>query len=359
MTILVYGLFTPDALEHAYARAFRALGHRVVPFDVAREGRMPWLRNRLVHRLTRTHFGSRCRLSQEFNRHLLATVERERPTLLIAFRGDFLMPETARRVREIGCRLVIFNPDNPFPPAPSARPEHLRTAQATDLYLIWSTPLAERLVGRGVNARFFPFGWDPEFHPCHPPEGPKTHEVVFIGNWDRRREAFLEKIAGHFDLKIWGGCEWHTCTKRNSRLKTCWQGGPVVGAALSEAVAQSAIVLNLFRDQHALGGVVMRTFEVPGAGGFLLSEANDEARRLFPEGETGAYFTDAADCVEKIRHWLAYPAERAALARRCARRVADEFTYERLAGALLAHGCRRVATGWFSDENFFRVKSEN
>lgn len=336
MTILLYGLFTPDALEHAYARAFRALGHRVVSFDVAREGRMPWLRNRVIHRLTCNHFGLRRGLSRSFNAHLLATVQREKPDLLLAFRGDFLMPETARRVRATGCRLVVFNPDSLFPPAPSARPEHLRAAREADVYLIWSVALAERLRELGVNARFFPFGWDPDFHPCHPPDGPKTHAVVFIGNWDRRREAFLEKIAGAVELKIWGNQAWKTRTRQGSRLKTGWQGGPVVGTAFSEVVAQSALVLNVFREQHASGGVIMRSFEVPGAGGFLLSEANDEVRRSFPENETGAYFTDAPDCVKKIRYWLDHPTKRAALARRAHARVAEHFTYERLAGALLA-----------------------
>ena len=336
MTILLYGLFTPDALEHAYTRAFRALGHRVVPFDVASEGRMPLLRNRLLHRLTRNHFMPRRWLSRGFNAHLLATIQREKPDLLLAFRGDFLMPNTARRVRKTGCRFIVFNPDNPFPPAPSARPEHLRTAPEADAYLIWSAALAERLREGGVNARFFPFGWDPDFHPHHPPDGPKIHQVVFIGNWDLRREGFLEKIAGRFDLKIWGNNAWKTRTKRNSHLKSCWQGGPAVGAAFSDVVARSAVVLNLFRDQHAPGGVVMRTFEVPGAGGFLLSEANDGVRRLFPDGETGAYFTGTADCIEQIRYWLAHPTEREALARRAHERVATEFTYRRLASALLA-----------------------
>ena len=336
MTILLYGQFGPDALEHAYVGALAALGHRVVPFDAAREGRLPFRRNRLVHRLTRHHFRLRHALSRAFNAHLLATVRREKPDLFLVFRGDFLMPETVRQAKVLGCKTVIFNPDNPFAPAPSARPEHLRAAPEADAYLIWSGALAARLRAIGVpNARFFPFGWDPKFHPYHPPDGPKTHDVVFIGNWDRRREVFLEEIARHFPLRIWGEKAWQTRTKRGSRLKTCWRGGPVVGAALANVVAQAAVVLNIFREQHQPGGVIMRTFEIPGAGGFLLSEGNDEVRALFAEGETGTYFTDVRDCVEKLRYWLAHPTERAALARRAHERVAGEFTYGRLAGKLL------------------------
>lgn len=336
MKILLYGLFTPDALEWCYARAFGALGHRIVPFDVTTEGRMPALRNRLVHRLTRNHFGARRWLSQALNAHLLAKVRREKPDLFLAFRGDFLMPETVRQVRASGCKIVVFNPDNPFPPAPSARPEHLLAAPEADLYLIWSAALAERLRAVGVKkAQFFPFGWDPTLHPCQPSGGSKAHEVVFIGNWDRKREVFLEEITRHFPLKIWGNRTWQIRTKRGSRLKACWQGEPVVGAAFSEVVAHSAVVLNVFRQQHAPGGVVMRTFEAPGAGGFLLSEGNDEVRALFPEGETGAYFTDVRDCVERLRYWLNHPADREALARRAHERVAGNFTYARLAAALL------------------------
>ena len=34
----------------------------------------------------------------------------------------------------------------------------------------------------------------------------------------------------------------------------------------------------------------MRTFELPGAGGFLLATRTAGAAEIYPEGEAGAYF---------------------------------------------------------------------
>ncbi|MBC7890573.1 MAG: glycosyltransferase family 1 protein [Sphingobacteriaceae bacterium] len=160
--------------------------------------------------------------------------------------------------------------------------------------------------------------------------------MVFIGNWDHEREVFLEKIAAVFPLKIWGDARWKNDTPRKSALRSCWQGEALTGEAMARVLAQSAVVLNLFRRQHRAGGVVMRTFEVPGAGGFLLSETNDEVRRLFPENETGAYFRDADECLLQLRHWLDHPTERRALAQRAHERVVGRFTYTHLAETLLS-----------------------
>lgn len=335
MTILLYGKFDPAALENSYQRAFEALGHRVLHFDVDQERGLFSRKIRVLQRLIRHLLPARRWLSRGLNAGLLARIRTGKPDLLLAFRGDFLMPETLRKARRLDVKIVIFNPDNPFPGHPSARPEHLWAARVADAYLIWSEALASRLRESGVKtAHFFPFGWDPDLHP-HQPEVGQLDEVAFIGNWDRERELVLEKIAAVFPLRLWGDARWKNRTSRTSVLRACWQGGPVTGQAMARAQAQSAVVLNLFRRQHRAGGVVMRTFEVPGAGGFLLSEANDEVRRLFPDGETGAYFRDADECLLQLRYWFDRPAERRALAQRAHQRVAGRFTYPQLAEILL------------------------
>ncbi len=335
MTILLYGKFDPAALENSYQRAFEVLGHRVLRFDVDQENGLVGRKNRVLQRLIRQVLPARRWLSRGLNAGLLARIRAEKPDLLLVFRGDFLMPKTVQIVREMGVKIVIFNPDNPFTGHPSARPEHRRAAREADAYLIWSEALASRLRENGVKAaHFFPFGWDPILHP-HQPEVSPLHEVVFIGNWDRDRAVFLEKIAAVFPLKIWGDARWQRRTRPGSALRNCWQGGPLTGEAMTQVMSQSAVVLNLFRRQHRAGGIVMRTFEVPGAGGFLLSESNDDVQRLFPENETGAYFRDADECLLQLRHWLDHPAERRALARRAQQRVAGHFAYPHLTEILL------------------------
>ncbi|MBC7890660.1 MAG: hypothetical protein H7Y12_00480, partial [Sphingobacteriaceae bacterium] len=159
MTILLYGKFDLAALENSYQRAFEALGHQVLCFDVDKEKGLIGRKNRILQRLIRYALPARRWLSWGLNAGLLTRIRTEKPALMLVFRGDFLMFETVQTVREMGVKTVVFNPDNPFPGHPSARPEHLRAAREADAYLIWSEALANQLREKGVKAsHFFPFG---------------------------------------------------------------------------------------------------------------------------------------------------------------------------------------------------------
>jgi spore maturation protein CgeB len=85
------------------------------------------------------------------------------------------------------------------------------------------------------------------------------------------------------------------------------------------------------RAQHIIDGVpdglIMRHFEVPGAGGFLMSTRGGGATSLFPQGETGEYFSDLAECVEKAKYYIANESERRRLVERAHSKVASEHQY--------------------------------
>ena len=57
-----------------------------------------------------------------------------------------------------------------------------------------------------------------------------------------------------------------------------------------------------------------RTFEVPGAGGFLLSEENPNLAKYFRIGEELVTYRDNRDLAQKIRYYLDQPEERDATA---------------------------------------------
>ncbi|HZO37447.1 MAG TPA: glycosyltransferase [Solirubrobacteraceae bacterium] len=71
-----------------------------------------------------------------------------------------------------------------------------------------------------------------------------------------------------------------------------------------------------------------RTFEVPGSGGFLLTERVPHLERYFELDREVAVFGDARDLPERIRWWLDHPDERAAVAEAGLRRTLAEHTYD-------------------------------
>lgn len=319
--MLLYSDLHEERLGASYLRALRSLGHEVRCFDAIAERRRlsGWLRNRIGQRLTANSLTLRRIGSVQLNGALVKSAAEYKPDLVLVISGHFLMPESIVVLRRSGAKVVAYFPDNPFSPHSSSRPEILPTAKECDLFLVWGERLAEELRSSGVaGARFLPFGWDKDFFPFQGLDRPKKYDVVFVGGWDRQREAFLDEIGRHFDLRIWGPSYWGSRSHANGVARAAWQGRALSARELAAVSAAARINLNLLRAQHVVGGqpdgVIMRNFEIPGVGGFLLSTHTATAERLFREGRSGAFFRNIPECLASIENYLTRESERNNLA---------------------------------------------
>lgn len=321
MKVLLYSDMHDERLGASYLRAFRALGHEVACFDVIAEQRRlaAWLRTRVGHRLTINSLVLRRMGSETFNHAFLQAAAEFGPEVVLVISGHFLMPESVRKLRRSGAKVAAYFPDNPNPPHSASRPEILLAAAECDLYLVWGERLAEELRSRAIpGARFLPFGWDGDCFPFQGAGRAKEGDVVFVGGWDPQRETFLDEVGCHFRLQVWGPPYWGSRTRPGGVARRAWQGRELNSREFAAVSAAARINLNILREQHMVGGqpdgVIMRNFEVPGAGGFLLSTRSATAERLFPERHTGAYYQDVSDCLTAIERHLAQERERNELA---------------------------------------------
>ena len=311
MRILLSGSFLIGRLGASYERALHKLGHEVIRFDVDSHqlDLRGWLRSRVGHRLTINSLNARRWGARNYNVAFQNLVSDTRPDLVLIFNGPFIMPETIRWVRRHGAKCVLFHADNPLPPHYNARPETLLVAKECDVFLVWSSVLADKLRGMGIPANFLAFGWDEVVTPFQGAPNRFDSDVSFVGGWDRQRESFLEQVACHFNLKIWGPPYWGDRSRPAGKVRQCWQGRALRGTEVAEVFARSRINLNILRDQHyhdgKADGVIMRTFEVPGAGGFLLSTRSGCATSIFREDQECGYFDDIDECLNKIEFYLA------------------------------------------------------
>lgn len=334
-SIFLIGHFVPGALGLSYRRAFENLGVSTCLFDPREtQYNLSWLmRSRVTNRLTLRSSQVRFALLRRFNRWLEAKVIQSGAQAVLSFPLDLMLPETFENLRRHGIRVACFYADNPFPPHYGARPETLPAARASDLCLIWSERLVINLKEAGVrHPVFLPFAWDPEVFPYQDAQPQGTWPgVLFLGGWDEEREEFLEELASHVPLRIYGPPYWGTRTKRSGRVRRCWQKSDLRLGDAARAIRESAVCLNVLRTQHIIDGkpdgTIMRHFEVPGAGGFLLSTRSGGATRLFPEGETAEYFSDVRECIEKTRSYLANEAARSLIAERAHAEVAARHRY--------------------------------
>lgn len=72
-----------------------------------------------------------------------------------------------------------------------------------------------------------------------------------------------------------------------------------------------------------------RTFEVPGAGGFLLTERAPDLERYFTDGTDVATFASPSELIEKVRYYMAHSDERDRIAASGFVHTRDQHTYQK------------------------------
>lgn len=106
-----------------------------------------------------------------------------------------------------------------------------------------------------------------------------------------------------------------------------WPKGSVPMDEIPDIMRNSVISLN-FSNSRGENQIKARTFEVPGAGGFLLTDEAQGLDRFYRPGTEIAVFNGTDDLVGKILHFLSHSAERDAIARSGYERTCREHTYE-------------------------------
>jgi spore maturation protein CgeB len=159
------------------------------------------------------------------------------------------------------------------------------------------------------------------------------HDVTFVGqpHGDRKQTVARLGAAGN-PVECWG---------------FGWPGGAIEHAAMVDVFASSRINLNLSNSSDVPGlkarlrrllhlnppaprppQIKGRNFEVPGCGGFLLTERVPHLERYFELDREVAVFDGVEDLVEKTRYWMTNEQERQRIADAGYRRVLSEHTYD-------------------------------
>lgn len=75
-------------------------------------------------------------------------------------------------------------------------------------------------------------------------------------------------------------------------------------------------------------GIPLRAMDIMGAGGFLLTNYQNDFMDLFEPGEEFVYFTSLDDALNLIDYYLSHEEERARIAKNAAEKMKSEFTYD-------------------------------
>lgn len=147
------------------------------------------------------------------------------------------------------------------------------------------------------------------------------YDVSFVGACYGSRSRFVETLK---DAGIAVECFGYG-----------WPNGPIDGNQIAPILRNSRITLNFsgsgklsesFVSKHRQ--IKARVFEVPGAGGFLLTEWARGIERYYDIGREIDVFRTDAELIEKAKFYLAHPAARDKCARSAYDRTKRDHTYD-------------------------------
>jgi len=297
--------------------ALRRLGHDVVHFE-------SW------HRRDYKSFA-------ELNVDLLKTVEHENPDLIFCVLMHYeLWLETLETVRH-SCPAIIINwsTDDSWKYAQFSR----LVAPVFDLYAT-TYPAALTQSRMDGLSNFILTQWAADADKLADPLPARQcrYQVSFVGSAYGNRPQWIAELKKRGIDTV---CFGHG-----------WPSGPVPAADIQGIIRESVISLNFGDSGLVMRGLIprrsrqikARVFEVPGAGGFLMTENADKLESFYIPGKEIVVFNDIDDLAGKIKHFLSHPDKRDEIARAGHARTRDEHTYDLRFRNLLERATRSSGT---------------
>lgn len=281
--------------------ALRSIGHEVVFFETLDRDRY-------------TDFS-------HLNRLFLETVRKERPDIIFCVLMHYeLWMETLEIARRM-CNATLINwaTDDSWKYRQFSR----LIAPHFDLYATTYATAYESARREGLD-NFYLTQWAASGATLREPLAAREcrHAVSFVGSRYGNRVQWIEGLSRKgIEVECFGNG---------------WEHGAVAGAEIPRIMRESFISLNFGDSERVMEGMRLsrsrqikaRIFEVPGYGGFLLTQPADDLERYYTPGREVATFGDLENLAHRIGHYLAHTDERDQIARAGHARTRSEHTYE-------------------------------
>lgn len=287
------------AIENHFVKHFFSRGSTVELFPAQRFFYEYYYKNIVTKLICRLGLS---RIYHEINANLLKRVEDFKPDVVFVFKGMEVLPETLINLKQVGIKLVNYNPDNPFifSGYGSGNKNVSESLMLYDLHLTYNLEILENLKSMQLKSEFFPFAFEAGVDKA--PELNQAGEVLkpcFLGNPDKNRVEILNQLADRgVKLDVYGN-DW----AKNSIHLNITAFPPVYGDEMITVLRKYRVQLNLMRI-HNLNSHNMRSLEIPGHGGVQLAPRTVEHEMLFKEGDEIFLYNDVDDCVEQINRLL-------------------------------------------------------
>ena len=297
----------------------------------------PWARlQRRIVGPDRFHMERVLGVLRRDNLDVLKVAAQHRPELTVVLKGEVLLPETIERIGHMtDGPMVHWSGDDP-----TWFPNIVAAAHLYDRFFLADPSYAQDLDARNVTAQFLPHAADPSIWAGDdrrggPISGPGT-DVIFVGDArhnmghlpeDRSRVEIVEAVAqANVSLAVWGR-GWEKL-EGSYKVRAAHRGLTLLPAAeVARAYRGARIALNVHHAQMR-EGPNMRTFEIPLARAFQLTDHKSCMADLFDIGTELAVYKGIDDLLTLIDRYLGDAQARHDIAVAGRRRVVRDHTYE-------------------------------
>ena len=165
------------------------------------------------------------------------------------------------------------------------------------------------------------------------------HNSVLLTQWAANAETLCEPLPAkscRYKVTFIGSAHGDRI-KRISKLRSLgidvkcfgygWPSGPIAAETIPEIIRDSVISLN-FANSRGVNQIKARNFEVPGAGGFLLTESAPDIEKYYLPNQEVVTFSGLSDLSEKVKYFLSHPNARDSIAFAGFQRTRKDHTYD-------------------------------
>lgn len=297
----------PSFEDTNFRSALEGMGHQLVRFDFMAE--------------------QKAHGTEEMNRRLLATAQEASPDLsfFVLFQ-DEIDPETIRGVSRAGGPTVNWFTDDHWRFDRFSR----HFAPAFDWSITTDRDSLPKYDAIGYE-RVILSQWACNAYAYDWTGHELDYDVTFIGQSYGKRPATVERLrAEGFDVRCWG-FGWPEGRIEHDEMVRVF-GASRINLNLSSAFSPHRLPMRVLRRMTGKGErksqIKGRTFEVPGSGGFLLTDHVAHLDDYLTPGREIGIFESTDDLVAQVGWWLEHEEERARAAEAGYRRVRAEHTYD-------------------------------
>lgn len=275
-----------------FISAFKNLGHEVVHFE-------SWDR-------------SKYRDFSDLNYRLIETVERERPDIMLTVQKSYeIWIETLEIIKKRGdVATICWTTDDSWKYKECSRFIGKYYHAITTTY---ENKIAEYHKDHIYNVLLTQWAANTDYLKEPLPAAKCRYPITFIGAAHGNRKKRIRQLR---ELGLEIRCFGYG-----------WPDGSVDTAEMNEIIRNSVISLN-FANSKGDNQVKARTFEVPGAGGFLLTEHAAGLEHYYLPDKEIVTFSSTYELIEKVKYYLHHPQERDIIAKAGHTRTCMEHTYD-------------------------------